>query len=178
MGTVEKHQNVLSFGLLDEIHEYIVQHSNDYIWRDNSMWHEDIVAGSAAITMTSLSQFEEKLRAEVGLFIPEVKELDLFIPFPMFFAMPIHSQIGWHEDYTPINVSIYLNEFWDKNWGGLFMYLEDGNIKGHVPEFNTAVVAKGQIPHHVSMISAAAPVKRYSIQLFFAKKGAEYKSYI
>jgi hypothetical protein len=49
MGTVEKHQNVLSFGLLDEIHEYIVQHSNDYIWRDNSMWNEDITAGSAEI---------------------------------------------------------------------------------------------------------------------------------
>lgn len=178
MGTIERHKNALSISLLNELHEYIVANHHNYIWRTNTMWHEDLVAGSAPITMASLEQFEEKLRAEVGLFIPEVKEMDLFIPFPMFFSMPAHSQIGWHEDYTPINVSIYLNEFWDKNWGGLFMYMEDGNLKGFVPEFNTAVVAKGQIPHHVSMISTAADSRRYSIQLFFAKQGGEYQSYI
>jgi len=178
MGTIEKHRDVLSFELMNEMHEYIVQNANDYIWRENTMWNQDIVAGSASIMMASLSQFEEKLRREIGLFIPEVETMNLHIPFPMFFSMPIHSQIGWHEDYTPINVSIYLNEFWDKNWGGLFMYIEDGNLKGFVPEFNTAVVAKGQIQHHVSMISAAAPVRRYSIQLFFAEKGHDYMSYI
>lgn len=178
MGSIHRYSNVLSFSLLNEIHEYIVENTSNYIWRDNLIWNEDIKAGSAPLMMASLEQFEEKLRDEISLFIPEVKEMNLFIPFPMFFAMPIHSQIGWHEDYTPINVSIYLNEFWDKNWGGLFMYLENGDLKGFVPEFNTAVVAKGQIPHHVSMISAAATSKRYSIQLFFAEKGAEYKSYI
>ena len=55
------------------------------------------------------------------------------------------------------------------------MYIEDENLKGYVPEFNTAVVAKGQIPHHVSMITTAAPVKRCSLQLFFADRETAYQ---
>jgi hypothetical protein len=175
MGTIERHENVLSISLLSEIHDYISQNSFDYIWRENTMWNKELTEGSAAITMASLEQFEENLREEVSLFVPEVKEMDLCIPFPMFYSMPIHSQIGWHEDYSPINVSIYLNESWDKNWGGLFIYMEDKNLKGYVPEFNTAVVAKGQIPHHVSMITSAAPVKRCSLQLFFADRETAYQ---
>lgn len=178
MGSIEKHPNALSFTLLNDIHEHIVANSNNYIWRQNDIWNEDIVAGSAPIMMTQLDKFEPRLREEIGRFIPEVRKMNLWVPFPMFFSMPQHAQIGWHEDYTPINVSIYLNEYWDKNWGGLFLYMEEENLKGFVPEFNTAVVAKGQIQHHVSMISTAAPVRRYSIQLFFAERDKEYVSHI
>ena len=58
MGTIERHENVLSFSLLDEIHEYIVQNTDGYIWRDNLIWNEDIKAGSAPLMMASLEQFE------------------------------------------------------------------------------------------------------------------------
>ena len=81
------------------------------------------------------------------------------------------SYIPWHED-PGLNAgfSLYLNETWDKDWGGYFMYeLEEGQIKALIPTRNTAVIQEGNVPHSVSTINMDSEI-RISLQVFFDSK--------
>lgn len=82
------------------------------------------------------------------------------------------SGINWHHDDASdgrIAATIYLNEYWNMNWGGLFLYQSNemrswGWIN---PHYNRCVWFKSPLWHSVSLISKAAPYPRLSIQLFF-----------
>jgi hypothetical protein len=164
-------KNILDIDLLHKLHDYVSVQSSEYAWRPNTVnWNNELTFGSSPIMTMDLSMFREELYSSIACRFPEIKEKELTLPYPMFFSMPPLSQIGWHEDYTPFNVSIYLNEFWDKQWGGMFIYENQENgFSGIVPEFNKAVVAYPETPHHVSMINPLCPTNRFSIQLFFVE---------
>ena len=75
------------------------------------------------------------------------------------------SQINWHDDSHVYGaVTIYLNENWDNDWGGLFCWKEKktdtpvGNFL--FPMFNMAIILRNHIPHHVSLINPYAPVRK------------------
>jgi Rps23 Pro-64 3,4-dihydroxylase Tpa1-like proline 4-hydroxylase len=80
------------------------------------------------------------------------------------------SYIPWHNDAASrIAITIYLNEYWDPDWGGIFLYstdIEPRNIKGYVPKFNTAIKNNNKILHSTTMISMDAKSPRITIQLF------------
>ena len=77
--------------------------------------------------------------------------------------------LNWHTDmaYTA-SASIYLNDDWDDNYGGYFVFRMDGGNKlGTVvrPDLGVAVFQKGKIDHAVTSTRHDAP-KRKSIQVF------------
>lgn len=77
--------------------------------------------------------------------------------------------IPWHDDaHSNGSVTIYLNDEWDIDHGGLFMYNEGDGIRAISPEKNMLVFQLGGIPHSVSVLSPRAPV-RVTIQAFFDK---------
>ena len=81
------------------------------------------------------------------------------------------SYIPWHNDQAYISaITIYLNEYWDPNWGGIYLYRtrEEArqNIKGYLPKFNTAVKNNNRVSHSITMISMDAASPRVTIQLF------------
>jgi len=94
----------------------------------------------------------------------------LSAPYPGFYDAPRGSYVNWHTDKTPVGISIYLNDFWDRDWGGLFLYDDGSGIKGIKPEFNMAVVASSGIPHCVSPVSLISGEHRYSIQIFLVEE--------
>jgi hypothetical protein len=82
--------------------------------------------------------------------------------------------IPWHNDgvWTEA-VTIYLNEEWPADWGGLFLYKEsfdDNKVSGYQPKFNCAIRQKqGDLPgvmHTVSAISTFSKCPRITIQIF------------
>lgn len=165
MRQVEKIDNFFSIGLLTEIHEYIV--NLKFGWAQNDAWNSDLRIGSVPIAIADLSPFHDKLFSEVQARIPGV--IGLSLPHPMFYACPQLASIGWHEDYYPYSVSVYLNDYWDKQWGGFFLYEEEGQMKAIKPEFNTAVIVPPNVQHSVTPVSHFSPVRRFSIQLFFVE---------
>jgi Rps23 Pro-64 3,4-dihydroxylase Tpa1-like proline 4-hydroxylase len=82
------------------------------------------------------------------------------------------SQINWHHDGngrdepTRISASIYLNEKWHRDWGGLFLY-ESNGTKFLEPAFNLMTWFVGPMWHATSMVTQLAETPRLSVQLFF-----------
>lgn len=57
-----------------------------------------------------------------------------------------------------------LNPRWRPEWGGILLFHEDdGSVTGSVPAFNTLDILSVPQPHSVSMVTRAAPNRRYSI---------------
>lgn len=86
------------------------------------------------------------------------------------------SQINFHHDDSSdhgnprLSSTIYINERWNWNWGGLFLYDDPDTGQGWVyPHSNSMVWFRPPIYHATSMITMDAEFPRLSIQLFFNK---------
>lgn len=82
------------------------------------------------------------------------------------------SGINWHHDDENggrIAATIYLNDYWNLNWGGLLLYqYNEGKNWGWMnPHKNRCVWFKSPLWHSVSLITRAATEPRISIQIFF-----------
>lgn len=85
------------------------------------------------------------------------------------------SGMGIHQDnHTDTAITFYLNDVWDTNWGGDFIYYEDNQDlalgMGHavMPAANRLVVNHSTILHKVSYCSITAP-DRVTLQAFVYK---------
>jgi hypothetical protein len=99
----------------------------------------------------------------------------------LFYIGLPNSCVNWHADYNDYNaMSIYLNSEWHSNWGGWFAYTDKYNyVEGEVnpedgrfivPRYNLSVLSTEMEWHRTTPMSPIAQ-PRYSIQLFFSKKG-------
>lgn len=92
------------------------------------------------------------------------------------------SQITWHHDAPAeqrrLSATIYLNRYWDRDWGGLFLYQDNQMRNSWIhPEYNTVVWFRPPLWHAVSMIGLNATEPRLSIQCFFdPKDGVQAKT--
>ena len=79
------------------------------------------------------------------------------------------SYIPWHDDGGhEYGMTIYMNETWDRDWGGYFAYEDGDEIKCIKPEFNKLALIKAPVTHTVFVPSSAAPT-RETIQIFVLK---------
>jgi hypothetical protein len=81
------------------------------------------------------------------------------------------SYIPWHNDGDYMSaITVYLNEYWDPNWGVIYVYRTSAepkqNIRGYLPKFNAAVKNNNRVSHSTTMISMDAASPRVTIQLF------------
>ena len=134
--------------------------------RTNFGWGYELVQESSPVLINDIPDdsllFENiknqlKLRSE----IPESQEIKM-----MFFYWTKGSYIPWHTDQNYVaGVTIYLNDVWGRDDGGLFLYREDEQIKGIIPEFNMMVIQTGGIDHCVTPVIRVGSI-RASIQIF------------
>ena len=83
-----------------------------------------------------------------------------------------YSFIPWHDDGNhAFSVTVYLNQVWDRDWAGYFMYERNGSedIAAILPSFNRAVLFRTPLLHSVSMPNVNAPL-RCTLQVFFKEK--------
>ena len=110
----------------------------------------------------------DELKAEVaqelvakGLFEKEPKDWKIFIHL---FSRA--SFIPWHDDNTHAQSgTIYLNEVWEKDWGGYFAYADGDEIKCLIPSYNTGCFFTPPIMHSALLTAGNAPL-RESVQFF------------
>jgi hypothetical protein len=86
----------------------------------------------------------------------------------MNYAWSRLSYIPWHNDpLHPLAISVYLNDVWDPDWGGLFLCRDEtGSIRGHAPKFNTGVKNAGHVLHATTMVAPDAASPRLTLQIF------------
>lgn len=162
--------NFLPISFIEEIHEYVIGRHDDYVWRPNRIWDPGLTVGSPSILLMDVGFMSEKLLDFCSISINDFDLSELHVPYPVFYDAPINSYVNWHTEDVPLSISIYLNDEWKREWGGLFLYEHEGRVSGVIPRFNRAVISGPGIPHAVTTINPIAETNRYSLQLFFIER--------
>jgi hypothetical protein len=77
------------------------------------------------------------------------------------------SNISLHNDSVYLfGATVYLNEHWDINWGGLFVYKDTECYKVVVPEYNTCIINDDCSSHLVTTINPNIQYPRRTIQIW------------
>ena len=111
---------------------------------------------------------------DVEFFQKIKKEVEIKIPYRVtsivVHMMPKLSYIPWHhDDHVKAALSLYLNETWNPNWGGIFMYKTDTDICAVEPKRNLGLFQYGGTPHCVTTVNMDAEY-RLSLQFFLEKE--------
>jgi hypothetical protein len=86
----------------------------------------------------------------------------------MYYEGDSQSGLNWHTDKAySASASIYLNDDWNDNYGGYFVFKMNGDrlTTAFSPDLGLAVFQKGKINHAVTSTRHDAP-KRKSLQVF------------
>lgn len=156
-------KNILPINLIKEIKNFVDGRQPDT--NNYSFWDNSIIKDSARVDIFHLSEtpFKPQIIESYKNFISNTYS-ECFINFYKWLP---GSYIPFHSDGAyGISSTIYLNEHWDKNYGGLFLYEKSNEIKVFTPKYNWAVISDNQLPHSTSIISPKAPI-RETLQIFF-----------
>lgn len=164
------YDNLLSETLFQELRAYT---RNGRLHRTNvTHWQRGLVAMSGAIEIFDLNdELLDKCKGELR------KRIRMEFHDQKWFGN-IHlgcrlSYIPWHadNDYT-LAITCYLNEIWDKDFGGYFLYEEDYCIKAIPPQRNLGLIYEPPLSHCVTPCIIDAPI-RESLQIFVKNPDAK-----
>lgn len=128
-------------------------------------WPSVVVGMSGAIMLFDLEgDLFKELKAITDRIIPETKNLVMSATYNLASR---YSYLPWHNDQNhSYAFTIYVNEQWDPEYAGLFLYQDGDKITALYPEFNKGVWFKSPLMHSTTMPNQHAPL-RESIQLFW-----------
>jgi len=153
------------------------------VWASSTLhWPEGIkqgITGSCVITPAD-DDLKNKVLARVKDYLPETAS-DITV---MLCIWQQYSGLSTHtdHDYT-FAATIYLNDFWNVDWGGIFLYYnkdidwngvypyetamkDSENWKVVIPDCGTMVLNANQKMHMVTPMSPLSPNFRYTIQIW------------
>lgn len=140
--------------------------SGENVWKTNYSWNKGIVQTSQTV-LARLYDKETSKKILTCLFDRGI--LDPQNQYNVMNYIWTHnSYIPWHNDnLTAQSMTIYLNDYWNIDWGGIFLWIdESGNIRGHFPAANTAVRNNSFAQHYVTPITSNADSFRYTVQIW------------
>jgi hypothetical protein len=133
--------------------------------RSNYQWNSNIVRASLPVLVRD---YDDSLSDIIlsQLIKRGVIETNKFAV--MNYAWSRLSYIPWHDDPDhETAVTVYLNDRWDHDWGGIFLYVNNAaQICGHLPRFNTCVRNSGHVLHSTTMVTPDADGPRLTLQIF------------
>jgi Rps23 Pro-64 3,4-dihydroxylase Tpa1-like proline 4-hydroxylase len=159
---VEVFNNTLSESLIKEVKDHVRSseaHKSNY-----TSWDPSVIKNSSPILVFSVpDSLKNKIITELSKNFDINKNNDVAITYCYYTKF---SYIPWHEDqnYTQA-ITIYMNEYWDIDWGGYFAYEINNKIECIKPNYNTSVKIETPLSHAVFSVSIDAPV-RETIQIF------------
>jgi len=140
-------------------------------------WEDEIVKDSFPVLVHFINResdlysvLKNGIENKTGYYVPNTAEI-------MFYYWTRYSYIPWHNDgihdYT---LTIYLNESWDKNFGGMFLYsdattveeIQNNDVKGIFPKRNLGVLQKGGTFHCTTPVHYNGNMRK-TIQVFLSK---------
>jgi Rps23 Pro-64 3,4-dihydroxylase Tpa1-like proline 4-hydroxylase len=163
--------NFIDPKFIKELHKENKNLLFENVWRSNISWQEEIISHCGTVLIRSLNETQTKkiVKALIknGLVsIDEEIELEAEV-----YIWKRLSYIPWHSDKENNNeiryaATLYINETWDDNWGGLFLYKINNSILAEAPSFNKLIFNNKNYLHATSMLAVHAPY-RETIQLFW-----------
>lgn len=171
---IKKYDNVLDEQLIQNIMDYFKSIIDKDVWSSNIGWNKNL---SLISSNTLTHQIKNKIiLREIKKNIEETIQVNFddenlnFIP--SIYVWSGGSYITWHQDNCyPYNGTIYLNQEWDSNNGGIFLYIDNqtNKIKGIEPIYNSMVVnsATDVDPHNKHCVTCIVPgtiEKRVTLQ--------------
>lgn len=127
------------------------------------MWPNDIKEGIAGSTYSAL--VSDNLHKTV---VNDIKHL-----LPMHNCLVIqhyvwdkNAGIALHcDENKKFGATIYMNQQWSINWGGLFVY-KDQVFKTIIPEYNSMIINSNHLEHAVTPVSPYSPELRVTLQIW------------
>lgn len=150
--------------LYSSINEYAIRafYSGEHIFKTNYSWNENVVLDSAPVLIHAADgKVAEDIRETVfqKTGVTNIKDI-------MFYYWTRNSFIPWHDDaHKKSAITIYLNDTWDPNWGGYFLYEQNKDIKCIIPQRNKAIHNDAHLRHCTTPVTHNGFV-RSTIQLF------------
>ena len=132
---------------------------------NHDCWDSNVIKDSSIVYFCDLSTdalLYIKIREtiQIKLKIDKIKCIT-------FYYWTQNSHIPWHNDNLHIGgITIYLNESWDKDSGGLFLFDNNKIIEGIYPERNLCIQQQGNIYHSVCPTTSQSEI-RSTIQIFY-----------
>lgn len=179
MKKITKYENFLSDEMFEKTFKHVMEiiRSNSKFGISNFNWQNYIVLESAPVLLYTLNDENTPFFHELVSEVEKKTQYSLSVPIINFYIWTNSSYIPWHDDGAySAGLTIYLNNDWDLNWGGLFLYKDkDEEIKSIAPKKNRAVLQEGGVPHSVTLTTKQADY-RYTLQIFFKHKEKENRS--
>lgn len=180
--TIIVQEDTLSDTLIQDIMRWNSETQMNDVWASNqTKWVQSLKYATTGVILSRVmpAEYSNRIYDELQQrgkidYAPWSRSCLFYIGLP-------NSCVNWHADYDDYNaMSIYLNSKWESNWGGWFAYTERHNhqegevnpLDGQfvVPKYNLSVMSTDMEWHCTTPMSPFAE-HRYSIQLFFSKKG-------
>jgi hypothetical protein len=128
-------------------------------------WQKDIVLDSEIIYIKKMKECDLFYKIQQNI----LQKLGHKITSICFTYFTPSSHIPWHDDYKYNGgLTIYLNEYWNNNNGGLFMFEDKKNneIRAIFPKRNRAIEQIGGVRHSVCPTTKKSDIRK-TIQMFF-----------
>lgn len=184
---IKQFNNVLDEELIKNIMEYFKEIFYRDVWNSSLGWDQDLSLISTNIATHQISnkilknQIKKNIEISLNTSFEEEK-LD-FLCF--IYVWSWGSYITWHDDAIyPYSGTIYLNEEWNSNDGGVFLYKENptNEIKGIEPTYNSMVVNSSikNNSHNLHCVTCIVPgtiKKRITLQWRTSPKKNKILSY-
>jgi len=167
MNKIKIFENFLELDFIKNLKFILHNEVPNFIWKSSLSWPDNIRKSSSLILICNLNNEKyiyNYFREKYNNLFSELKDKKIIINYYIHSKL---SYIPFHGDEDHVFAStIYLNEHWNVDYGGLFLYQEDNEIKAIVPKFNLAVTNSNNIKHGTSLTTMDAPY-RETIQIFF-----------
>ena len=162
--------NVFDTLQIQAIFSTVFHGDNTQKWRIHKHTWNPRVAGKSP-GVIAIFNIEDPLRTMISNTLQRFLQEDEEVSCVMYYEWNQLSQINWHNDgRKKAAITVYLNETWDPDFGGFFCWREDSETaRLFVPQFNSAVIVRGNPFHHVSLISPYAPVRK-TLQVWIREK--------
>lgn len=178
-------KNLLSKELCNYYLHEIKKKEQIPVWQSSTVfWPEGLknnINGSCIVTNTG-----EEIKSQItNLIAPYISDVECDIS-TWFNVWQYNSGISKHNDHGYVfAMTIYLNEYWDVDWGGNFLYYDEEidwngpekkylsdheNWKVVIPEMGTAVLNNSSTLHLVTPLSPQSPQLRYTVQVWGHEK--------
>lgn len=163
---------IIHNAISDSLNEQIVLFIYDAVQRPqwaNSQFHWALglvrgVLGNVMSTNNMPSELRNRIVDELRPYLPSTRNIDVTLN-----VWPPTAALNWHNDEQHrFGATVYLNDNWDRDWGGLFLYedKETNQMLGLIPQKNMLVLNDKEEWHAVTPIALGMDVPRLSIQIF------------
>lgn len=171
---IKVYDNVLDQDLIKSTLKYFENVLSKEVWTSSLNWQDGLTSKSSNVITHTIR--DENICKKIKKSVEKKINIDFddenlnFLP--IIYVWSANSYITWHEDSPyPYNGTIYLNQNWNSNDGGIFLYKDNKTniITGIEPTFNTMIVNSNQkndphTKHCVTSISSNIFESRVTIQ--------------